>query len=250
LKLIFDIGLFDGADTEYYLQNNFRVVAVEANPSLINEAKKKFSSEIETKQLTLIHAAISENSGENIILTVCGDDIGASSIYEQRIDSRNPIGSFQVETINIKDLINIYGTPYFIKVDIEGADRFCVLPLTKDLKPEYFSFEAGDDFIELAQHLKTIGFSKFKMINQGNFRELKNQNNLKDKLKSKIVRLLGYEKPTLIRRSGRFFIRGHSSGPAPWESDGNWQTLEQLISSWENVKKNNQLTHWYDIHAH
>ena len=47
MKIIFDIGMYDGRDTEYYLTLADKVVAVEANPALVSNAKNKFKKEIE-----------------------------------------------------------------------------------------------------------------------------------------------------------------------------------------------------------
>ena len=44
-KLIYDIGMFDGADTRYYLNKGYKVLAVEANPIVV---KRAFSSVIST----------------------------------------------------------------------------------------------------------------------------------------------------------------------------------------------------------
>lgn len=52
-RLIFDIGMNDGSDTEYYLSKGFHVVAVEASPPLIEAARAKFASEIAVGQLAL-----------------------------------------------------------------------------------------------------------------------------------------------------------------------------------------------------
>ena len=39
-KLIFDIGMYDGSDTRYYLNEGFRVLAIEANPVLVKRARE------------------------------------------------------------------------------------------------------------------------------------------------------------------------------------------------------------------
>ena len=39
-KLIFDIGMFDGADTRYYLNKGYKVLAVEANTVLVKRARE------------------------------------------------------------------------------------------------------------------------------------------------------------------------------------------------------------------
>jgi predicted RNA methylase len=63
--------MYDGADTAYYLDSGYRVVAVDANPELVDKAKNKFAAQITSGQLTCINAAISA-SGEPVELTLSG----------------------------------------------------------------------------------------------------------------------------------------------------------------------------------
>ena len=152
MKLIFDIGMYDGSDTRYYLSEGYKVVAVAANPNLIEKASKEFEEQIKSGQLVLVNNAINHNAGEELSLTIAGDDLGSSSIFEEKISHKNPLGSFKVMSITINDLIEEYGQPYFVKIDIEGADRFCILPLDKKSRPHYISFEDGEDMEELFDH--------------------------------------------------------------------------------------------------
>ncbi len=92
----------------------------------------------------------------------------------------------------MRQLIDEYGVPHFIKSDIEGADRFCVLGLDASKRPHYLSYEVGEDFGELLRHCREIGYSKFKIINQVSFRELANQGNFRDRLILGVTRRLGY----------------------------------------------------------
>ena len=39
-KLIFDIGMYNGSDTRYYLNEGFRVLAIDGNPVLVKRARK------------------------------------------------------------------------------------------------------------------------------------------------------------------------------------------------------------------
>jgi hypothetical protein len=39
-NLIFDIGMHVGEDTRYYLNTGFDVIAIEANPFLVEKSKK------------------------------------------------------------------------------------------------------------------------------------------------------------------------------------------------------------------
>ncbi len=249
MKTIFDIGMYDASDTEYYLSEGHKVIAVEANPKLVDQATERFESQIAQDQLVIVNAAVSNVSGQDTTLYLSGDDMGSSSIDREMVATKNPSGSFTVQSIAITDLIEIHGVPHFLKIDIEGADRSCILPLTHENRPSYLSFEVGDDVEELIDHLCAIGFEKFKAINQINFLELGNQQSLSYRSKRKLIRWLGYKNPRYVRRSGRWFLVEHSAGPAPWVSDGAWQTADGLMQKWREASSSGELGGWYDIHA-
>jgi FkbM family methyltransferase len=249
MKLVFDIGMYDASDTSYYLSEGNKVIAVEAIPELINQAKEQFKEEIASGQLVLVNAAVCESPREQVTFHIAAADIGSSSIFKERIATKYSIGSYTVKGLTIKDLINSYGIPHYLKIDIEGADRFCVLPLDKESRPQYISFEIGDDVDELVKHLRKMGFTKFKAINQCNFYELSNQDTISYRVKRKIIHILGYAEPNYVRRNGRLFKLGHSSGPPPWESDGHWCDAKELLTRWNRAKSENRLNGWYDLHA-
>ena len=125
MKTVFDIGMYDGSDTIYYLEEGYRVVAVEANPALVRRAQMALRSYIASGQLQVLNAAISDTN-EAVQLVVCGDDLGSSSIYEEKVRDRTPIGTFTVPGITIQELFERFGIPYYLKIDIEGADAQCV----------------------------------------------------------------------------------------------------------------------------
>jgi len=248
MKKIFDIGMYDGADTAYYLECGYSVVAVEANPELVEGAKRRFEAQIASGQLTCIHAAISPG-GENVNLTLCGQDLGSSSLLGDRIAHRRPMGAVTVPGVTLPQLFGLHGVPEYLKVDIEGVDRLCVLALTAGARPNFLSFEAGDDADELLSHASAIGYRRFKIISQNSFRELANQECLYDRAARRLMRNLGYREPQLVRRAGRFFVAGHSSGPVPWQSDGRWRPADETRSRLHEARKANLLSGWYDIHA-
>src|SRR4051794_6646259 len=55
--------MHNGDDTEYYLSKGYRVVAVEANPLLCQEAERRFASEIAAGRLSILNVAIAEEEG-------------------------------------------------------------------------------------------------------------------------------------------------------------------------------------------
>jgi hypothetical protein len=59
-KLIFDVGIHKGEDTDYYLEKGFSVIGFDANPALITHCKKRFSKQIQEGRLILVEGAITE----------------------------------------------------------------------------------------------------------------------------------------------------------------------------------------------
>ncbi len=57
---IFDIGMYDGADSRYYLDEGYKVIAVEANDTLVNAAEKQFGDAVSSGQCIILNGAIAE----------------------------------------------------------------------------------------------------------------------------------------------------------------------------------------------
>ena len=249
MKTVFDIGMYDGADTAYYLECGYRVVAVEANASLVADAEERFGTQIAAGQLTCVNAAISPD-GRDVELAIAGADPGSSSIYGGRIAHKSPAGTVPVRGATLAGLFEAHGVPDFLKVDIEGADRLCILPLTEARRPAFLSFEVGDDAPELLSHLGTIGYRRFRIINQNSFRELASPRRYwYERRAHRLMRRLGYRGPLKVRRAGRFFVIGHSSGPVPWATQGPWRALDDTERALVLQKASLHGRDWYDIHA-
>lgn len=246
-NLVFDIGMFDAADTEYYLRTGARVIAVEANPALVTTASARLARDIDSGRLTLVHGAISDN-GAPVKLTLCGQDLGSSSIYADRLVGRRPMGEVEVPGIRMSDLFNRYGVPDYLKVDIEGSDHICVKALSTQMRPKYLSFEVGQDDAELIGHAAACGYRGFKVINQVNFQPLQHQRALLPRLVQKVRRMVGGD-PKRIWTPQGVFTSGHTSGPGPWCSAGSWVTGDEAIAAIRTARATGQLYQWYDVQA-
>ena len=60
-RLVYDVGMHRGEDTEFYLRRGFDVIGIEANPQLVEMLREKFRSEIRTGRVTIIGKAIATN---------------------------------------------------------------------------------------------------------------------------------------------------------------------------------------------
>jgi FkbM family methyltransferase len=248
---IFDIGMYDGADTRHFLETGHRVIAVEANPALAAAGARDFREAINAGLLTIVNRAITE-SGEPATLRIFTENLGGSSIVREAIGNQGIQSEFTVEGIRMVDLLRTHengSRPKFVKVDIEGADGNVVLSLQQPTRPKYLSFEVGSDFPQLLQHTRAIGYQRFKLIEQNTFREMTRQRLMRDVIRRKVVRLAGFEDPQYLWRNGRYFAIGRSSGPAPWESDGPWRDFETVWDQYETTAQHAKTGSWFDCHC-
>ncbi|MBY8974306.1 FkbM family methyltransferase [Rhodobacteraceae bacterium NNCM2] len=162
--LIFDIGLHKGEDTTFYLKKGFRVIAVEANPTLCDAAREKFSEEIASGQLTLVNGCISDEGGT--VDFFVNNQVSEWSSFDKELGSRQ-FGSTKIEvpSVSTLDLFAEHGVPYYMKIDIEGADGIPVRELWKTReRPVYVSYEAAT--IETAAILFCLGYRRFAVARQ------------------------------------------------------------------------------------
>jgi FkbM family methyltransferase len=247
--LVFDIGMFDGSDTAYYLERGHNVVAVEANPGLCSVAQARFAKKIEAGRLKIVNAAIT-GGARKVSLTVTADGATSSIYFDHlNLETQLPVSTCDVDTVTLPELIALHGQPDFIKVDIEGADRECVMSLRPDICPQYLSFEAHTDQIELVRFVAGLGYAGFKLISQCSFIALENEHRWRHRLARKMIFLAGYESPRFRRIRGRLFAVECTSGPPPWESDGGWHSAEELIGLWSDARDRKLISGWYDVHA-
>jgi FkbM family methyltransferase len=175
-NLIFDLGCHVGQDSDFYLKKGFNVVAVEAQPSLCADLRRRFSQEIAQGRLTLIEKAIGERVGEIEFYVNEERSIWGTTAYNPKYRERSSAKvsprwtKIVVPTIPFSSLIDQFGIPYYLKIDIEGADLLCLEDLMKSQdRPKFISIERqpflSDQLKELAL-LKALGYSRFKVVDQ------------------------------------------------------------------------------------
>jgi FkbM family methyltransferase len=173
-NLVFDVGLHTGQDSEFYLAKGFRVVAIEAMASLCDAAAARLSEHIESGRLTIVNAAIAEEPGPVTFYanptSVWGtiDKDRAERIAEM---GAAPSSSITVEGVRFADVLKEHGTPYYLKVDIEGADLLCLHGLAETPgRPAYISIESDktswDGLRGEFQLLTGLGYDRFKVVSQ------------------------------------------------------------------------------------
>ncbi|RKQ92890.1 FkbM family methyltransferase [Solirubrobacter pauli] len=179
-NLIIDVGMHTGEDTALYLAKGFDVVAVEANPTLVEQNQAKFAAEIADGRLRIVHAAVTEHSG-TVQLAVADDLTEWSSASPDFIARNETIGvklrELEVPALRFQDILADVGIPRYLKIDIEGLDMLPVRALRDfDQRPRFVSIETKaqaasapieEAFDELAE-LWTLGYRGFQYVQQGN----------------------------------------------------------------------------------
>ena len=175
--LIFDLGMHEGQDTGYYLSKGYRVVAVDADPRLIERAKIVFADALRTGRLTLVCCAVAGDEQEVLDFHLSEKSIWSSTNRAVSTRENVAVQTVQVPARRLPNLFAQHGVPVYCKIDIEGMDAACLRTLrdAADL-PRYISVESecvGDrDELTDAQALETLdelhrlGYTKFKLVDQ------------------------------------------------------------------------------------
>ena len=259
--LIYDVGFNRGEDTEFYLSKGFKVVAIEAHPVFYRVGREKFAHDIESGRLVLLNVAVAETSGP--ISFFESDHDGWGSIRLDWAKSSERLGvewrEITVQGKQFGEILRQFGIPYYMKVDIEGADSLCLKALAEfDDRPQHISIEAEADVLsnirkEIAA-FSGLGYAKFKIVRQGH------------------VPLQSCPFPA---REGRFFeykFPYGSSGMFGEEAPGEWLSGDQVVEAYRKIVRlrrlfghkgwirrlplGNKITNalrpdvsWYDTHA-
>lgn len=171
--LIFDIGVHAGEDSRFYLSKGFRVVGVEANPDLCESLRHTFRDAIAAGRFILIEAAIAETEGNGTFYRFAKSEWGTTSAEwaERNKGMGLEYHMYEVRLVTPETLYAEYGIPYYMKIDIEGADMLCVDGL-RDFatKPRFISVESEKhDFSKFERELRRIadlGYKDFQIVQQ------------------------------------------------------------------------------------
>ena len=163
MKTIYDLGSNNGDDISYYLMKADRVIAVEANPVLCELIKTRFSEELANGKLFI----------ENCVLNV-GPPINETPFYIHKNNHvlstlKEPSNIAEFERVllpsqNICKIVEKYGDPYYIKLDIEHVDHLILRELLiNGIIPPFISAESHT--IEIFTLMVALGgYNAFKLV--------------------------------------------------------------------------------------
>lgn len=173
MRTVFDVGAHKGEDSDYYLKKGFRVVAIEANPVLADELREKFATELSSGALILIEAAVADHDGEVDFFvnekSVWGTTQKDWADRNQEMGMQSTL--IRVPAVKFNWIIEKFGVPHYLKIDIEGSDMLCLHALAQTpARPSFISIESSKTswaaLILEFDLLEKLGYRRFKIINQ------------------------------------------------------------------------------------
>ncbi len=226
-KIIYDLGASTGENIPYYLLKSDLVIAIEANKSCCDLIIKKFKNEITNKRLIV----------ENCIVSNCNLPIDEFYIHKKNYllgqypkpneKIFNNFFKVQVVKKDVLEIINNYGKPHYIKIDLEEYDHVVLKRiLDSDIKSNYISAEAiNKDVINL--FTSNLNYISFK-LHEGKLIDI----------------LYKYTKLNINNKKIKFSFPSNSAGPYGNDIMKDWMDKENFIK-FAKLKEPG----WWDIHA-
>ncbi len=264
-ELVFDVGMHNGNDSAYYLDCGYRVVAVEANPVLCDDARSRFAPHVEAGRLRIRNVGVAETAGE-LEFWVSDRSEWSSFHRENATQQGTAATSITVPTVPFRDLLaEAEETPLYIKVDIERSDSLCIRDLPVDALPAYVSLESHVGADADIEFLAALGYCGFKCVRQNDLREITTRNVV---AQGRARRLIATVAKVSGRADGRLqqlhyrrqAVNGYrfpdgTSGPLARDLPGPWITPSQMLEVWQTLIEIDSRLHangigeWFDIHA-
>jgi FkbM family methyltransferase len=231
--LIFDIGMHIGQDTAFYLDLGYWVVAVDANPVLVDAACGRFESAIASGRLVVVNTGVGDIKGD---LTFYLNKAHSEwSSFDNAIGtSRGEYLEKTIPVLPLSDLMVRFGTPYYCKIDIEGFDYKAVASIASlQDRPQYISVENGHRAV--IEELSGQGYSRFKFVDQSK------------------IHLGTHSCRTLDGDCLQYQFPRGASGPFADDAFGGWLSRDEVIAlsdrHWNTPNLDASVHGWFDLHA-
>lgn len=166
-KLIFDIGANKGNKIKVFRKMGFEVIGLEPELTALSTLEYRFKND---KNVKIVNKGVSNQEGElDIFITASRSGLNTlnqkwTEIVEENKDGRWNYNqrfkrAYKVKVITLQELIEQFGIPYFIKIDVEGLELNVIKGLHK--LPPFISFECNlpefkDETLEIIERISDL----------------------------------------------------------------------------------------------
>ena len=162
--MFFDIGSNIGNWSLANINNCNKIIAIEASPITFN----KLEQNCKHNKIQLLNYAVCNNNCNDITFYHADCDTISTTNKDWLVNENSRFYNFaykeiKCKTITIDKLIEKYGTPNLIKIDVEGGEFDCISSLTKkvDLLCFEWAAETNSITIQCLEYLFHLGFKHF-----------------------------------------------------------------------------------------
>jgi len=151
-----------------------KIIAVEASP---NTFKKLVENVHHESRIVCLQYAVCDSTEDSITFYDSQADT-LSTINKDWLDSEESrfyeyatYHCLQCPTITLDKLMEEYGVPHLIKIDVEGGELECIRSLTQ--KVDQICFEWASEMKDIAckcmDYLTTLGYTEFSIQSEDNY---------------------------------------------------------------------------------
>jgi len=170
--MFFDIGSNIGNWALSNITNCNKIISIEASPKTFS----RLVTNCKNDKIILLNYAVCNNNGNDIIFYQADCDV-LSTINKDWLTSdtsrfyNQPYTEITCKTISIDKLIEHYGVPDLIKIDVEGGEYECISSLTQKVNLLCFEWASETNKITFMciDYLFNLGYMHFYIQNCDNY---------------------------------------------------------------------------------
>lgn len=171
--MFFDIGANIGNWSLANINNSIKIISIEAVPETFMKLKNNTCN---NGNILCLNFAVCNSDKEYIDFYKCDYDT-LSTLNKDWLASENSrfynykYNTITCKTISIDKLIQEYGTPELIKIDVEGGEFECLSSLTQKVNNICFEWasETNDITFKCIDYLETLGYTEFSIQFEDNY---------------------------------------------------------------------------------
>lgn len=170
--MFFDIGANIGSWALANINQCNKIIAVEASPITFN----RLVNNCKHDKIILVNYAVCNNNGNDITFYQAECDTVSTINKDWLTSDKSRFNNYSYteitcKTISIDKLIEQYGLPDLIKIDVEGGEYECVSSLTQkvDLLCFEWATETNDITFKCIDYLFNLGYTQYYIQNCDNY---------------------------------------------------------------------------------
>ena len=224
---VYDFGMNNGDDVEYYLKKGHRVVGVEANNALCKLCEARFRGEIASGDVVILNVALARESSDDLMpFYIHKTNHVLSQVTPPSQAALAEFDVVQVRQRLASDIIRQFGEPYYVKIDIEHFDQVVLADLfDNNIRPAYISAESHS--VEIFAQMVVAGYRAFNLVDG-----------------ITVPDLYGSTKINTTTGVQEYSFQSHSAGPFGDDISSPWLDQDSFLYYLAKVGLG-----WKDIHA-